>query len=216
MLDAVGNSQFVIPALFLVKILLSRIGHRQFMAGIDPRIVEFARLRERDPAAADRYVRELVEELRDKPLNEDVAARRGGNLLTSAGLLVDFLILGYLTVKVPAATLPALLATAFAGPEFWRSAIEPFDGAKLLLQEPDTRSIWRLPLQNTKPLFYGMAGGAIGYAALAALGIGVPAPDAALVWRIFGGLVFGAAIGIFSSIFLWSMAVSCRILRTPG
>ena len=65
-----------------------------------------------------------------------------------------------------------------------------------------------------KAAILGNGGGAIGYAALAALGIGVPAPDAALGWRIFGGLVFGAAIGIFASLFLGSVAVSIRILRS--
>ena len=44
-------------------------------------------------------------------------------------------------------------------------------------------------------LVWGIVSGAIGYACLAALRIGVPAPEAALVWRVFGGAVFGAAAG---------------------
>src|SRR6266550_2917683 len=49
---------------------------------------------------------------------------------------------------------------------------------------------------QTHTLVWGIVSGAIGYACLAALGIGVPAPEAALVWRVFGGAVFGAAAGV--------------------
>jgi hypothetical protein len=209
MLDVFGNSLYVL-AFILVKGIIALMHARQMMADIDPRIIEAGRLRKKDPAAADRFIREVAEELREGRLNEDVPARRHGNFLTAATLVTDLIALGYLAVKIPAATLPALLASAVADFGFWRST--PFDRVKLLLQEPEPRSVWGLRL----PLFYGMAAGAIGYAALGALGIGVPDPDAALGWRIFGGLVFGAAIGLFSSIFLGSAAVSIQNLRSPS
>jgi hypothetical protein len=208
MLDVFGNSLYVL-AFILVKGTIALMHARQIMADIDPRIVEAGRLRKKDPAAADRYIREVAEELRDGRLNEDVPSRRHGNFLTYATLVTDLIALGYLAVKIPAATLPALLASAVADFGSWRST--PFDRVKRLIQEPDP-SVWGLRL----PLFYGMAGGAIGYAALGALGIGVPDPDAVLGWRIFGGLVFGAAIGLFSSIFLGSAAVSIQSLRSSS
>jgi hypothetical protein len=209
MLDVFGNSLYVL-AFILVKGIIALMHARQMMADIDPRIIEAGRLRKKDPAAADRFIREVADELRDGRLNEDVPARRHGNFLTAATLVTDLIALGYLAVKIPAATLPALLASAVADFGFWRST--PFDRVKLLLQEPEPRSVWGLRL----PLFYGMAAGAIGYAALGALGIGVPDPDAALGWRIFGGLVFGAAIGIFSSMFLGSAAASIQSLRSSS
>jgi len=213
MLDAVPSYPYIL-AFLLVKGIISWMRTRQLIADIDPRIVEAGRLRKKDPAAADRYIREVAEELRDGRLKEDVPARRGGNFLTFATLVTDLIVLGYLAAKIPAATLPALFASAVADFGSWRST--PFDRAKLFLQEPDPRSMWGLRIPIRKPLLYGMAGGAIGYAALGALGIGVPAPDAALGWRIFGGLVFGAAIGIFSSIFLGSVAVSMQSLRSSS
>jgi hypothetical protein len=209
MLDVFGNSLYVL-AFILVKGIIALMHARQMMADIDPRIIEAGRLRKKDPAAADRFIREVAEELRDGRLNEDVPARRHGNFLTYATLVTDLIVLGYLAVKIPAATLPALLASAVADFGSWRST--PFDRAKLLLQEPEPGSVWGLRL----PLSYGMAAGAIGYAALGALGIGVPDPGAALEWRIFGGLVFGAAIGLFSSIFLGSAAVSIQSLRSSN
>ena len=213
MLDVFGNWLYV-SAFILVKGIIALMHTRQIIADIDPRIVAAGRLRKKDPVAADRYIREVAGELRDGRLNEDVPARRGGNFLTFATLVTDLIVLGYLAVKIPAAALPALLASAVADFGSWRST--PFDRAKLLLQEPDPRSMWGLRIPIRKPLLYGIAGGAIGYAALGALGIGVPAPDAALEWRIFGGLVFGAAIGLFSSIFLGSVAVSIQSLRSSS
>ncbi len=44
-------------------------------------------------------------------------------------------------------------------------------------------------------LVWGILSGAVGYACFAALGIGIPTPQAALAWRVFGGAVFGAAAG---------------------
>jgi hypothetical protein len=213
MLDVFGNSLYVL-AFILVKGIIALMYARQIMADIDPRIIEAGRLRKKDPAAADRFIREVAEELRDGRLNEDVPARRHGNFLTYATLVTDLIVLGYLAVKIPAATLPALLASAFADFGSWRST--PFERAKLFFPEPDPGSVRGLRIPIRKPLLYGMAAGAIGYAALGALGIGVPDPDAALGWRIFGGLVFGAAIGIFSSIFLGSAAVSIQSLRSSN
>ena len=57
------------------------------------------------------------------------------------------------------------------------------------------------PLEKTT-ILWGMSVGAIGYAGLAAFGIGVPSPDAPLTWRLIGGLVFGSIGGIAAGFLL--------------
>jgi hypothetical protein len=81
----------------------------------------------------------------------------------------------YLGFMFPAASIPALTAAGFAR----------FSSRTM----PESYTHGRV-------LGWAIAGGAGGYALFAALGIDVPAPDAPLVWRVFGGLVFGAVAGV--------------------
>lgn len=234
--DSIRNSLLVIAVLLLAKSLLSWAIQRQIWAGIDPRVVqagrEYGRLRKKDPAAADRYARELAEELRDQQREEDALASGGRDssgevpssersshkamvspTLAFAGLLVDLLILGYLAFRIPAATVPALLAIAVAAFRVRTSPFYSLDDPDFLVRQPDDVSLWRLKLPHSRALLWGMTGGAIGYAALAGLGIGVPAPEAPLEWRIVGGLVFGAATGVFVSLILSTVPPSYRQWR---
>jgi len=108
-------------------------------------------------------------------------------------LVVGLMSFGYLlawltplAVRFPAASVPAILGAAFG---FLRSRRGGRGEAHPNLREGQMRI-------QTHTLVWGIVSGAIGYACLAALGIGVPAPEAALVWRVFGGAVFGAAAGV--------------------
>jgi hypothetical protein len=58
--------------------------------------------------------------------------------------------------------------------------------------------------------------GALGYATFAALGVGVPNPNAMIGWRIFGGITFGALAGVVAGLavaLITSGVLSLRILR---
>jgi hypothetical protein len=90
-----------------------------------------------------------------------------------------------------AASIPALGAAVFAR---WRfRAPSP----------QDPRLLFSTAFSRVAP--WAITGGAVGYTLLAAFGIGVPAADAALQWRMFGGLVFGAAAGVAAAL------VVCRV-----
>ncbi len=107
-------------------------------------------------------------------------------------LIVGLMSFGYLlawltplAVRFPAASVPAILGAAFG---FLRGRRSRRGDAHPNLREAQMRI-------QSHTLVWGIVSGAIGYACLAALRIGVPAPEAALVWRVFGGAVFGAAAG---------------------
>src|SRR2546427_5578601 len=107
-------------------------------------------------------------------------------------LIVGLVSFGYLlawltplAVRFPAASVPAILGAAFG---FLRGRRRRQGEADPIPREAQMRI-------QSHALVWGILSGAVGFACLAALGIGVPAPDAALVWRIFGGAVFGAAAG---------------------
>lgn len=91
-------------------------------------------------------------------------------------LVAVFLIgVAYLAFMFPAASIPSLAAAGIA--RFTTRTMS------------EARSRGRV-------LGWAIAGGAGGYTMFAALGVGVPASDAPLVWRVVGGLVFGAAAGV--------------------
>ena len=107
-------------------------------------------------------------------------------------LIVGLMSFGYLlawltplAVRFPAASVPAILGAAFG---FLRGRRSRRGEAHPNLREAQMRI-------QSHTLVWGIVSGVIGYACLAALGIGVPAPEAALVWRVVGGAVFGAAAG---------------------
>lgn len=207
---------YVVAALILVKALLSLALGRQFEASLDPRFLDatrqYGQLRKKNPAEAERFIREFVEELRDKRQLEDVLTMRPhGSFLALATFVVDMLTLGVIAVGAPAAAVPALLASAVAGFKFHSPNRLWNDLNSSSLQAGI--NLWLSALSNGRELVAGMTGGAVGYAVLAAFGIGVPAPDAPLGWRIFGGLVFGAGIGVFASIMLNAAIASYRELR---
>jgi len=106
-------------------------------------------------------------------------------------LIVGLISFGYLlawltplAVRFPAASVPAILGAAFGYLRGRRRRGEAHPN----VMEAQMRI-------QSHALVWGIVSGAVGYACLAALGIGVPAPEAALVWRVFGGAVFGAAAG---------------------
>jgi len=104
------------------------------------------------------------------------------------GLIAFGYLLAWLTplaVRFPAASVPAILGAAFG---FFRGRRRRRGEAHPNLREAQMRI-------QSHTLVWGILSGAVGYACLAALGIGVPAPEAALAWRVFGGAVFGAAAG---------------------
>ena len=213
--DSVSNSIYAISALLLLKTLLSRAKWRQFEAALDPRFLDatrqYARLRKTNPDDAARHMREFAERLRDKQQLEDVLTMRPhGSFLALAAFVVDLLMLGIIAGQFPAAAVPALLASAVAGFKF-RSRDQSFDDPNSRLQTGIR--LWTSALSNGQQLVAGMTGGALGYALLAAFGIGVPAPGAPLRWRIIGGLIFGAGIGVFASIILWAATASYREMR---
>ena len=59
-----------------------------------------------------------------------------------------------------------------------------------------------LPPLQARTLVWGMLGGATGYALLAAFRIGVPSHEASLIWRLLGGMVFGAVAGIAAGLLI--------------
>lgn len=232
MADIVPNSVLIIPAIILAKSISSSIRDRQFMADLDPSTrrlweaaPEYSRLKENDPIAAERFMQNLANEIRS---NQTVEAMAGSgehddrtaprqpepisrrvpskSRLGFVDLILDLILLGYMAFRFPAPAIPALIAAGIAQ---FHSGIPPLpsleDPLALFLRAGDN---------SRKPIFWGIAGGAIGYAGLAALGIGVPAPEADLGWRIFGGLVFGAAAGVVVGLGLSSVPLSYYTLRS--
>ena len=104
------------------------------------------------------------------------------------GLLVVVLIwLVPVAVRFPAASVPALVFTLIG---YFRAK-----------QRGASDSVINVPPRHVPPLqssslVWGVLGGAISYAALASLGVGVPNANASLVWRIIGGVAFGAGAGV--------------------
>jgi hypothetical protein len=227
----VPNSVLIIPAIFLAKAISSGIRFRQIPADLDPgerrlweAAPEYSRLKENDPIAAERFMQNLVDEIRS---NQTVEARVGSgehgdrtalrqlepistrarskHPLGFVELILDLLILGYMVFRFPGPAIPALIAAGIAQ---FHSGIPP-------LRSLEDHLTLFLRSRDNSPLFWGIAGGAIGYAGLAALGIGVPAPDADLGWRIFGGLVFGALAGVVVGLAVSSIPLSYHAFR-PG
>jgi len=107
-------------------------------------------------------------------------------------LIVGLISFGYLlawltplAVRFPAASVPAILGAGFG---FIRGRRRPQGETHRISNEIQMRI-------QSHTLVWGILSGAVGYASFAALRIGVPAPEAALAWRVFGGAVFGAAAG---------------------
>ena len=109
-------------------------------------------------------------------------------VLTTAALLC-YLLVGAWTL--PAASVPAMLGATVA--------------VILVLRRRDRNAVhWALSFDQHRAyrtIFFAAAGsGALGYALLAALGIGVPDPTVSLAWRAFGGLAVGAVAGILAGL----------------
>lgn len=230
--EIVPNSVLIVPAIFLAKaistVISSRIGDRRFMAGLDPstrRLLEaapeYSRLKENDPIAAERFMQNLAAEIRS---NQTVEARVGvggdpnaprqlqptstrafsKHPLGLVGLILDLVILGYMALRFPAPAIPALIAAGIA---------QVHSGVLSLRSLEDHLTLF-LRARDNSAIFWGIAGGAIGYGGLAALGIGVPAPDADLGWRVFGGIVFGALAGVVVGLAVSSLPLSYNAFRT--
>jgi len=233
-MSAIPNSVLIIPAILLAKVISKaisfRIGHRRFMADLDPGTrrlweagPEYSRLKENDPIAAERFMQNLADEIRSNQTVEAIvgSGERGDPIpsqrlepisarvlsadpLGFVDLILDLLILGYMALRFPAPAIPALIAAGIAQ---FHSGIPPLrsleDHLNLFLKAGDKPSV-----------FWGIAGGAFGYAGLAALGIGVPAPEADLGWRIIGGLVFGAAAGVLVGLTVSGVPLSYHAFRS--
>jgi hypothetical protein len=134
--------------------------------------------------------------------------------LTLAGqaiILAILIALLYPVVRFPAATLPAVLMAlvglyrnrsmaALPSPKGWLDRDPP---------APDKLDD-RFESLFGRILAWSLPGGALGYAALAAVGIGVPAPEVAVGWRVFGGLVVGAMAGVAAAWALWALPLLTR------
>jgi len=230
MSDIVPNSVLIVSAIFLAKTISSGIRFRQTPADLDPtekRIweaaPEYSRLKESDPIAAERFIQNVAEEIRsNKTVEETVgsgehahrtAPRQLEALSPRASskhplgfveLVLDLLILGYMAFRFPAPTIPALIAAGIA----------QYHSGVLLLRSLEDYLTLFLRARENSAIFWGMAGGAIGYAGLAALGVGVPAPDADLGWRVIGGLVFGSLAGLVIGLTVSSLPLSYHAFRT--
>src|SRR5205814_3210640 len=64
-------------------------------------------------------------------------------------------------------------------------------------------------------LLWGVAGGAVCYAFLAWLRVGIPAPEVAVGWRVASGLALRALAGLGGSCFVTTLAVALRCIRGP-
>ena len=217
-----SNSVLILLALFLAKVISQaiffRIEDRQFMADLDPNTrrfweagPEYSRLKETDPIAAERFMQNLVEDIRSNQTVEaqtELVSKRvpSKHPFGFVQLFLDLLILGDMAFRFPAPAIPALIAAGIA---------QFHSGIPLLRSLEDHLTLFLTAGDNSrKTIFWGIAGGAIGYGVLAALGIGVPAPEADLGWRIFGGLVFGAAAGIFVGLAVSSVPLSYNAFRS--
>jgi hypothetical protein len=229
MSDIVPNPLLIVLALFLAKVIFSGIRFRQIPAHLDPSerrlweaAPEYSRLKEGDPIAAERFMQNLVDEIRSNqtveasvgsgehgdrtaPRQPEPISRRvpSKNPLGFVELTLDLLILGYLVFRFPGPAIPALMAAGIAQ---FHSGMPP-------LRSLEDHLTFFLRSRDNSPLFWGFAGGAIGYAGLAALGIGVPGPDADLGWRIIGGLVFGALAGLGVGLAVSSIPLSYHAFR---
>jgi len=121
--------------------------------------------------------------------------------LMSLGYLLAWLI--PLAVRFPAASVPAILGAAFG---FLKGRRRRQGNVHPDVREAQTRI-------QSHTLVWGILSGALGYACLAALGIGVPAPEAPPVWRVFGGAVFGAAAGAAAGAFVPLVALIPSVVR---
>jgi len=127
-------------------------------------------------------------------------------------LLRDFLFLFlclYLLFRFPLPGVPALVAAVIG----WRLGSR----RRPLIEDPD-------PIKQAQQrgvavvhhtLLWGVAGGAVGYAFLAWLRVGIPAPEVAVGWRVAGGLALGALAGLGATGFVTTLAAALRRIRRP-
>ena len=235
-MSGIDSTIIIVLALFLAKVISQgisfRIEDRRFMAGLDPSTrwfweaaPEYSRLKESDPIAAERFMQNLVEEIRSTQTVEAIAGSGGHDDRTTprqpepisrrvpskhpigfVGLVLDLSILGFIAFRIPGPAIPALIAAGIA---------QFHSGIPRLRSLEDHLTLFLTARDNSrKTIFWGFAGGAIGYGVVAALGIGVPAPEADLGWRIIGGLVFGAAAGIFVGLTVSTVPMAYNAFRS--
>jgi hypothetical protein len=159
-----------------------------------------------------------------EPLPDDIEQRlqeseslerrvRRLTLALRALLLVVLIALFYLGFRFPAASLPALLVALIA---FYRNRSMAAPPSLKDWLDTDPPSMEELAGRDEslfgRILAWSLPGGAIGYAGLAAAGIGVPAPEVAVGWRLFGGLVVGAMAGVAAA---WAVCTSAVLIEWP-
>jgi len=64
-------------------------------------------------------------------------------------------------------------------------------------------------------LVWSVVGGAVSYACLALLGVGIPAPEVDILWRLIGGLAVGALAGVGATVFVQLLVIVARAVRKP-
>ena len=116
------------------------------------------------------------------------------------GLALTFLLplivwVGYMGYQYPAAAAPAGFGALIGALRFARYHRDdpPLTDPGLEWRQLFGACIWP-----------GILVGAVGYAVLAAFGVGVPDSSVVLGWRVFGGVVFGALAGVAAA---WAAAV---------
>jgi hypothetical protein len=203
MSDIVPNPVLIVCAIFLAKTISAGIRFRQPPADPTEKRIweaapEYSRLKESDPIAAERFIQNVAEEIRSNQTVEPTAGSgehvgrtaprqleaispraSSKHALGFLELVFDLLILGYITFRFPAPAIPALIAAGIA----------QYHSGVLLLRSLEDYLTLFLRARENSAMFWGMGGGAIGYAGLDALGVGVPAPDAVVGWRVIGGVV---------------------------
>jgi len=108
-----------------------------------------------------------------------------------------------LGIRFPGASLSALIGASVGYIRARRRGLRAIDPG------PSEKQI---PPLEASTILWGMCVGAVGYALLAALRIGVPSPDAPLGWRVLGGLVFGAVGGIAAGFLLPMLEILATML----
>jgi len=133
------------------------------------------------------------------PLRELQRRVRRGLVLSRGLLYVLLAVFLYLALRFPFAAVPGVVGALIG----YRRSQATRLRAHQPMKGPDLR-------EEGGPLRWALIAGAVGYAAFASAGVGVPAPEAPLPWRLFGGAVFGALAGVGS---WWAVGV-VRILAT--
>lgn len=121
--------------------------------------------------------------------------------LVVLALIASMAIAAAAILRFPYATLPALAFAAFG----------------YVRHRNDRATAGELEPAFIGSLRWGTIGGAVTYVLFATVGIGVPAPDAPVRWRLFGAAVFGTAAGIGAALMVELFSLTTEFVpRLPS